>query len=622
MRYTDTRVDEQEREMSVKAMPMSLVHQGASGKSYLLNLVDAPGHVNFSDEMTAALRLADAALLVVDAVEGVALNTERAIRHAAADVSAHAPAQRAAALLWRRRRALSSCAAAWRQGLPIVLFINKVDRLIVELKLPPADAYHKLRHTIEEVNALVSACAPEQPVLDPVAGNVCFGAATCGWSFTLTSFAKLYCEVQGGKVDHTAFARRLWGDWYYHSDTRAFKKKAPAAGGERSFVTFVLEPLYKARATGDAVRRRAPPACGRSRASPFPNPQVYATCVGEHPAVVERVLGEFGVFLKPSAYKQDVKPLLKTACSRIFGSASGLVDMLVAHTPSSRDAAASKVARCYTGPQTDSVALAAAACDGDAPLVAHVVKLIPKSDCSAFDCLVRVFAGTLRVGDRVRVLGEGFTPEDEEDCTVKAVTALWVLQARYRVPLAAAGAGNWVLVEGIDSSIAKTATLIGEAGHPEAHIFAPLRFNTASVVKIATEPLNPSDLPKMVDALRKINKSYPLAVTKVEESGEHTIMGTGEVFLDSIMRDLREMYSEVEVKVADPTVRFCETVVETSSLKCFAETPNKRNKLTFIAEPLDKARPRVSPAFALQLSVWLSAEAFRPAPAAGPGGGH
>lgn len=94
MRYTDTRVDEQEREMSVKAMPMSLVHQGASGKSYLLNLVDAPGHVNFSDEMTAALRLADAALLVVDAVEGVALNTERAIRHAAAEVRAHGPRSR------------------------------------------------------------------------------------------------------------------------------------------------------------------------------------------------------------------------------------------------------------------------------------------------------------------------------------------------------------------------------------------------------------------------------------------------------------------------------------------------------------------------------------------------
>lgn len=54
------------------------------------------------------------------------------------------------------------------------------------------------------------------------------------------------------------------------------------------------------------------------------------------------------------------------------------------------------------------------------------------------------------------------------------------------------------------------------------------------------------------------------------------------------LQDLRELYSEVEVKVADPVVSFCETVVETSSLKCFAETPNKRNKLTMIVEPMEK----------------------------------
>lgn len=54
------------------------------------------------------------------------------------------------------------------------------------------------------------------------------------------------------------------------------------------------------------------------------------------------------------------------------------------------------------------------------------------------------------------------------------------------------------------------------------------------------------------------------------------------------VQDLRELYSETEVKVADPVVSFCETVVETSQLKCFAETPNKRNKLTMVAEPLDK----------------------------------
>jgi U5 small nuclear ribonucleoprotein component len=65
-------------------------------------------------------------------------------------------------------------------------------------------------------------------------------------------------------------------------------------------------------------------------------------------------------------------------------------------------------------------------------------------------------------------------------------------------------------------------------------------------------------------------------VFQVEESGEHVILGTGELYLDCVMHDLRKMYSEIDIKVADPVVTFCETVVETSSLKCFAETPNKK----------------------------------------------
>lgn len=77
------------------------------------------------------------------------------------------------------------------------------------------------------------------------------------------------------------------------------------------------------------------------------------------------------------------------------------------------------------------------------------------------------------------------------------------------------------------------------------YIFRPLKFNTSSVIKIAVEPVNPSELPKMLDGLRKANKSYPLLATKVEESGEHVILGTGELYLDSVMHDLRKLYSDI-----------------------------------------------------------------------------
>ena len=65
--------------------------------------------------------------------------------------------------------------------------------------------------------------------------------------------------------------------------------------------------------------------------------------VGEPDTAVQHVLDEFGVYLKSSTFSADVKPLLKEVCSRVFGGASGLVDLMTAHFPSSRDATAHKV---------------------------------------------------------------------------------------------------------------------------------------------------------------------------------------------------------------------------------------------------------------------------------------
>jgi U5 small nuclear ribonucleoprotein component len=79
----------------------------------------------------------------------------------------------------------------------------------------------------------------------------------------------------------------------------------------------------------------------------------------------------------------------------------------------------------------------------------------------------------------------------------------------------------------------------------------------------------------MLAGLRSINKSYPLA-TKVEESGEHVVVGTRELYLDFFMHDLCCLFSEIEIKVSDPVTKFSETVLETSALKCYADTPNKK----------------------------------------------
>lgn len=535
-RYTDTRIDEQRRGLSIKATPMSLVMPDLRGKSFLMNVCDAPGHPNFQDEAAAALRLCDGAMLVVDAAEGVMMQTRTLL------------------------------AMAVRQGLALTLVINKVDRLILELKLPPRDAYHKLRHTLEELNAHLASCPGGEayPPFDPAAGNVAFASAAHGWSLTPLSVARMYAEIRGVPIDAPRFAAKLWGDWHMDPTTRAFKRTSAFPKGQapdRGFVQFVLEPLYK----------------------------IYSAVVGEEEAEVQAMLLDFGVSLKPAVFKQDVKPLLKSVCCAVFGGAEGIVAMLTEHVPSPVAGTALKVAQHYTGPQEGALVDAMTACRPQGPLVVSVLKLFPNAACDAFDALGRVMSGTIRAGERVRVLGEGYSPEDEEDSAVVTTGSLWALQGRYRLPLPKACAGNWVLIQGIDATIAKTATVVHEhyAADGDAYVFEPLRFATTPTVRTATEPVNPQDLPKMLEGLRRISKSYPCALTKVEESGEHAIVGTGELYLDCVLKDLRELFSDVEVKVADPGVCFAETVAETSALKCFASTPNKRNKITMVAEPLD-----------------------------------
>ncbi|CAG9575403.1 unnamed protein product [Danaus chrysippus] len=534
MRYTDTLFVEQERGVSIKSMPVTLLLKDIKGKSHLLNIMDTPGHVNFSDEVTAALRISDGAVLFVDAAEGIMLNTERLLRHAV------------------------------QERVPLTLCINKIDRLILELKLPPADAYYKLRHIIDELNTMLETNQPqdnadEPPIVfSPLLGNVCFASSLYDVCFTLESFAAMYARTHEG-LRAGEMSRWLWGDMYFNNKTRRFTKKQPHASAQRSFVEFILEPLYK----------------------------IFAQVVGDVDDTLLTVLAELGIKLTKQEAKLNVRPLLRLVCSRFFGDFCGFVDMVVRHVPSPLDAAPRKVQHCYrgaNGPLYDDMMT----CDQSGRLVAHTTKMYPTDDCTFFLVLARIMSGTLYAGQTVRVLGENYSSQDEEDSRIMNVGRLWIYEARYKVELNRVPAGCWALIEGIDQPIVKTCTVVSADEEEELHTFKPLRFNTQAVVKIAVEPVNPSELPKMLDGLRKVNKSYPVLSTRVEESGEHVVLGTGELYLDCVMHDLRDMYSEIDIKVADPVVSFCETVVETSSLKCFAETPNKRNKLTMIAEPLER----------------------------------
>ena len=534
--FTDSRQDEIDRKISLKATPLTLVLPDSQDKSHLLNIIDTPGHPDFFDEVICGLRLSDGAVLVVDCIEGCMLGTERLIQHVV------------------------------HEQIPLCVVLNKVDRLVLELKIPPNDAYLKLKHTIEELNLMLRDATSHLPFekkaeyhLSPLKGNVLFASNDCEFIFSLESFASQYCQVYPNMNPKT-FTKLLWGDFYFNREEKKFAREPVKGSNKRAFVEFIMEPLYK----------------------------IIAHTISHEKDQLAPILKQLGVYLKADDYRLSTRELLRRVCSLFFGPSKCFLDMVTRFTPSPKEGAAFHIQKYYTGSRETQVFQQMLKLDIDGPCVIEIIKMYNQKDCKGFDCLGRVACGVVKKNMQVKVLGEKYSLLDEEDSAVKTITGLALLCGRFSVPINEAYPGNWVLIEGVDQTISKTATLVSIDAREQVEIFRPLKFVSPPICKLSIEPVVPSDLPKMLEGLRRVSKAYPLLSTKVEESGEHLIVGSGELYLDSVMQDLRLVYGDVEVKVSDPCVTFAETALDTSSLKCISQTPNKMNKLTMIAEPLDK----------------------------------
>lgn len=112
-----------------------------------------------------------------------------------------------------------------------------------------------------------------------------------------------------------------------------------------------------------------------------------------------------------------------------------------------------------------------------------------------------------------------------------------------------------------------------------------MKFSVSPVVRVAVEPVNPADLPKLVEGLKRLAKSDPMVQCFFEESGEHIIAGAGELHLEICLKDLEEDHACIPIKKSDPVVSYRETVAQESSEMCLSKSPNKHNRLYMRAQP-------------------------------------
>uniref|UniRef100_A0A670Y9N1 Elongation factor-like 1 n=1 Tax=Pseudonaja textilis TaxID=8673 RepID=A0A670Y9N1_PSETE len=321
LRYLDSREDEQVRGITMKSSAISLLFV-KDNQEHLINLIDSPGHVDFSSEVSTAVRLCDGCIIVVDAVEGVCPQTHAVLRQ------------------------------AWLENIRPVLVINKIDRLILELKFTPQEAYSHLKNILEQVNAITATLFTSQILekraeedrdvqlnpdpangdqvydwstglectddshlyFSPDQGNVVFASAIDGWGFGIEHFAKLYSQKMG--IKPSVLLKTLWGDYYLNMKAKKIMKVDQLKGKKPLFVQLVLENIWS----------------------------LYEAVTKRDKEKIEKIISSLGLKIAARELRHtDPKVQLNAICSQWLPISDAVLSMVCDKLPSPLDITAERV---------------------------------------------------------------------------------------------------------------------------------------------------------------------------------------------------------------------------------------------------------------------------------------
>ncbi|TGO26028.1 hypothetical protein BPAE_0068g00020 [Botrytis paeoniae] len=638
IRYLDSRPDEQTRgitmESSAISLYFSMLRRNAPDatpekKEYLINLIDSPGHIDFSSEVSTASRLCDGAVVLVDAVEGVCSQTVTVLRQ------------------------------TWVEHMKPLLVINKMDRLITELKMTPAEAYTHLSKLLEQVNAVLgsffqgermeedlnwrekvderiaAAAAKEQEktandgstsidteainefqekddediYFAPEKNNVIFSSAIDGWAFTVRQFASLYEKKLG--IKRTAMEKVLWGDFYLDPKTKKVlgPKHLKGRNLKPLFVQLVLEQVwavYAATTGGDngkgdpamtekitkSLNITLPPHVTRSRDPRAILTTLFSAWLPLSTALLVSVIeslpappvaqeGRLPALIDESPGASHVDPKVREAMIKFKTSKEEPV-VAYSELPENkrRGGALSPEEALEMGrrkraeiARQQALEEASTSVDGVSDALGAVSLEEPaeeekKSDPEHLIGFARIYSGTLSVGDSVYVLPPKFSPANPHNSPEPqkvTVTALYLLMGRGLEPLTSVPAGVVFGIGGLEGHILKSGTLCSQL---EGSVnLAGVNMGSQPIVRVALEPAWPGDLDKMIRGLKLLVQSDPCAEYEQFASGEHVLLTAGELHLERCLTDLRERFAGCDIQAGEPIVPYRETIVKADDMK-------------------------------------------------------
>ncbi|XP_059490182.1 elongation factor-like GTPase 1 isoform X3 [Neocloeon triangulifer] len=619
LRYMDSRPDEQQRGITMKSSAIALKYNFgmktikkihiylnqcknyySGGEDVLINVIDSPGHVDFSSEVSTAVRLCDGAIVVVDVVEGVCPQTKVCIQQ------------------------------AWTENLKPVLVLNKVDRLVSEMKLQPLDAYVHLTQVLEQINAVMGELFASEAIsnttdtwtsgldeaddsqlyFSPEQGNVVFASAVDGWAFDVAHFAGLFSAKLN--LDKDELAKCLWGDFYLKGGKIATGAQEKAK--KPLFVQLVLENLWAVYESRDKEKiktmaeKLGVKMSARDARHPDPKVQIRALLAQWMPlasAVLEMICKQVpspaelsdarAVGLMSSQHhtfeclpeeskslKKDFLDCKSTDEAPVILYISKMIPVDKSTLPENKPKplTAEEIARRKLLAREKHAQMMAQAEAGmhctslderppDPKKEEEQMEEMPGDDL-VFVAFARVFSGTVKIGQSLYVLNPKHDPQE----AIKKLNAgeelgphihpvevrqLYILMGRDLEAVDFVPAGNVLGIGGLEEQVLKSATLASTVACPA---FTELQQAAEPILRVAVEPRHPQQMPQLLRGLKLLNQADACVQVLVQESGEHVIVTVGEVHLQRCIDDLKTRYAKIEMNVSEPIVQFRETIID------------------------------------------------------------
>ncbi|ANZ73217.1 BA75_01060T0 [Komagataella pastoris] len=637
IRYLDSREDEQLRGITMESSAVSLYfrvkhrNEGDSDSTittneHLINLIDSPGHVDFSSEVSTASRLCDGAVVLVDVVEGVCSQTISVLRQ------------------------------VWSDKLKAILVLNKIDRLITELKLSPQEAYTHLSKVIEQVNSVIgSFFTGERMQQDflwrekitkssgelftekddkdiyfaPETNNVVFASAVDGWGFSISQIAGYFGRKLGMKREK--LQKVLWGDFCLDPKSKKIttQKNKQEKHLKPIFVSLVLDNIWSVykhcletrdqeklgkivKALGVKVvpreiKAKDSRALLRTIFSQWlpVSSAVLLTVIQKVPSPLEAQKKRMPSLLSTTPHSELIDVALSNdiiSCNReglVCAYVSKMLSIPTAELGRNQVVQLSEEEQQIRGRQARAKALKMAerarllevaangremsystssmsevevadiadddgnlAWDSEEESAEEKIVDLPKEELLGF---ARVYSGTLKVGQTLVVLGPKYSPKYPSlHVSEIHISDLYLIMGRDFVAIDEAPAGNIVAIGGLMGKVLKSGTVVtlNVAGVN----LAGFSSSALPIVRVAVEPVNPVHMHYLEKGLEMLNQADPCVRTYLQDTGEHILATAGELHLERCLKDLKERFAGIEIQVSEPAIPYRETILNTNHM--------------------------------------------------------